>query len=135
MRITAKNRREHGEKVAEALKALVEYGLPVPTSPFGGVRHGGRPDGIDPDNVLVPIPQSAFRGVWVDLSAVDPGKILHAMFAAAWSKGVEEGRRDAENRQAEALVEAFPRLRDTIRELAQEVADNAVAEARDRPRD
>jgi hypothetical protein len=134
MKVSEKNIQAHAKKIADAVKVLMEYGLPDPVSPYlrDIEKEFGRPAReIDPKHVGVPV-TAAGRGVSVDLTAVAPDKILIAMFNAVWQKGVEEGQRMAEASQAEALLEAFPTLKATIRELAEDVADRKIDEFRER---
>lgn len=138
MKATKGAQKAHADKIIAAVKVLMAYGLPDPVSQFIRDRekeYNRPPTEIDPGKIVVPITQSEWHNPVIDLTATDPQKILLVMFNAAWQQGRKEGRIEAETSQTEALIEAFPKLKDTIRELAEEVADKKIDELRERFRD
>lgn len=127
MKADPKTQKAREAKLRDAIKVLMEYGLPDPR------RRGIAPDQeIDLRRVGIPIGQPGYATPGVDLTAMDPAKILLAMFKATWEHGFEAGAYHATSEQTEAMLEAFPRLKDTIRELAEEVADKKIDEFRER---
>jgi hypothetical protein len=138
MKVSEKNQKAHAEKIIAAVRVLMEYGLPDPVSEF--IRNldeeYGRPaTEIKPNHVVIPISQQGYNNLSIDLTATAPEKILVAMFKKAWESGFEAGVGHAETVQAEALMEAFPKLKGTIKELADEVVTKALDEFRERFRD
>jgi hypothetical protein len=130
MKIDAKTQQARHTKIREAVKILMEYGLPDPVSTF---LRGMNPDReIDVHNIGIPISQPGRLNPGIDLSAMDPAKIVLAMFKHAWEAGFEAGVEQAEMSHAEAMFEAFPKLKDTIREIADEVATKQIDEFRER---
>lgn len=139
MKVSAKAQAAHARKIIDAVKVLMEYGLPDPVSSFYrdiDTQMGRPPRELDPSKVQVPVPtsdyMSSYATVGVDLTAIAPDKILIAMFQAAWRQGFKEGEEHAHTEQHEAMIAAFPRLRDTIKELAEEVADKKIDEFKER---
>jgi hypothetical protein len=135
MKVSAKAEAARVEKIIAAVKVLMEYGLPDPVSPFlrdMDTQSGRPPREMDPAKISVPITSSEYRGVGIDLTAIAPDKILLAMFNSAWKQGFKEGEEKANAEQHEAMLEAFPRLKATIRELAEEVADKKLDEFKER---
>lgn len=133
MQISEKARKAHAAQIAAAVKVLMEYGLPDPVSSFLRELNPNRE--MDVRNVGIPINVPDRANPSVDLTAIAPDKILLAMFNAAWKAGYEAGVDTAESSQAEALLEAFPKLKDTIRDIAEEVASKSLDDFRERFRD
>lgn len=139
MKVSAKAQAAHAEKIIAAVKVLMEYGLPDPVSSFYreiDQQQNRPPRDPDPAKVVVPLPandhMSRYRGITVDLSAAAPDKILLLMFKAAWLDGFSNGQEQANKDQTEAMLAAFPKLKDTIRELAEEAADKKIDEFKER---
>jgi hypothetical protein len=133
MKASEKNQKAHAEKIIAAVKVLMEYGLPDPVSPY--IRDmdkdfGRPPTEIRPSFVVIPI--SGHNDLSIDLSAIAPEKMLVAMFTYAWEKGFDAGVDHAERVQAEALMDAFPKLKGAIKELADEVVTKALDDFKDR---
>ncbi|NTF23606.1 hypothetical protein G6L37_35115 [Agrobacterium rubi] len=128
----------HAQRIIDAVKVLMEYGLPDPVPGFHRNLDeiaGRPPREINPGSIAVPVratAYSSYTAVAVDLSAVAPEKMLISMFHAAWQHGFEQGEESAHAEQHEAMIAAFPKLKDTIRELAEEVADKKIDEFRER---
>lgn len=127
MKADPKTQKAREAKLRDAIKVLMEYGLPDPR------YHGIAPDHeIDLRRVGIPIGQPGYATPGIDLTAMDPTKILLAMFKKAWEDGFEAGTYQANSEQTEAMLAAFPRLKDTIKELAEEVADKKIDEFKER---
>lgn len=121
----------HDEKIVAAVRNLMEFGLPDPVSPY--IRDLDKqferaPTEIKASHVVIPIIQPGRPNLSIDLTATAPDQILLVMFKHAWEKGFEAGVEHAETTQTEALLEAFPRLKGTIKELADEVVTKALDE-------
>lgn len=125
-------------RIVEAIKVLMQYGLPNPTSQFvrDMDRMTGRPETpINPKRVHVPLPSASWIPCAVDLRETAPEDIIAELAAAAWRCGLQQGRDEAERDQAQALVDAFPRLKNVIQEVAEEVADKKIHDFRMEIRD
>lgn len=124
MKLNKQMKESHEKKIAEAVAVLMQYGLPDPVSEefkqYGATMQA--------KNILIPLPSSYHGGARVDLTAIAPEKILIAMFDFAYKLGVEHGTDRAERQQGEALLQAFPTLKHTIKELADEVARERIQE-------
>ncbi len=127
MKANPKTQQAREAKLRDAIKVLMEYGLPDPR------YHGIAPDQeINLRRVGIPIGQPGYAMPGIDLTAMDPTKILLVMFKKAWEDGFEAGTYQANSEQTEAMLAAFPRLKDTIKELAEEVADKKIDEFKER---
>lgn len=112
---------EHARKIEEAVEVLVAYGLEKHVSPT--MASMGRETPFDPKRVVMPIPSlPMYRGLSIDLTATDVDKLLVAMFELAYTRGRDDGRLEAEQAQAAALLEALPALRSVVEEIADDVA-------------
>lgn len=127
MKLDPKTQAAREAKLRAAVTVLLEYGLPDP-------RHWGiAPDAeINLRRIGIPIDQPGLPMPGIDLTTIDPSKILLAMFKRAWEAGFEAGTYEAEDSHNAALLEAFPKLKDTIREIADEVATKQIDEFRER---
>jgi hypothetical protein len=127
MKADPKAQQAREAKLRDAVKVLMEYGLPDPA------HWGIVPDKeINLRRIGIPIGQPGLVNPGIDLTAMDPAKILLAMFKKAWEAGFEAGAYETEASQTEAMLAAFPRLKDTIKELAEEVADKKIDEFKER---
>jgi hypothetical protein len=123
MKADPKTQKAREAKLRDAVTVLMEYGLPDPR--FWGIV----PDAeINLRRIGIPIDQPGHAIPGIDLTAMDPSKILLAMFKRAWEAGFEAGTYQAEDSHTSALLEAFPKLKDTIREIANEVATKQIDE-------
>lgn len=124
MKVSKQMQEAQEKKIAEAVAVLMQYGLPDPVS--AEFKQMGAT--VRANNILIPLPSTYHGGARVDLSAIAPDKILIAMFDFAYKLGIEHGTDQAERQQGEALLQAFPTLKHTIRELADEVARERIQE-------
>jgi hypothetical protein len=97
-------RRKEVEKV---LKDLSAVGL------------GRRDPRFGLNNTMVKVPSKG-GFVRVDLGRTDPAGVLLAMFDAVWKAGVDAGTAAERERSATSLLQAFPALKDAMREIADE---------------
>lgn len=96
--------------VEKALKDLSAVGL------------GARDPRFGLNNTMVKVPSKG-GFVRVDLSRTDPADVLLAMFDAVWKAGVDAGTAAERERSAISLLQAFPALKDAMREIADERID------------
>lgn len=99
-------RRKAVEKV---LKDLSNLGLEAPAR-FGL------------NNTMIGVPaKDGF--VRVDLGLTEPEDVLRRMFDAVWNAGIEAGARNEREKQAAAIMMAFPALKETFEKIADERID------------
>lgn len=129
MKPNPKAQAEHLAKLQEAVEALCAYGLKKYEFPTAVSM--GRETPFDACHVIMPAPSVPHYGALsIDLTAVAVDKMLVAMFDHAYRKGFEDGEREAEDRQASAIIEAFPSLKTIIAEIADETAQKRVDDLR-----
>ncbi|MNU63892.1 hypothetical protein D3C71_531570 [compost metagenome] len=73
------------------------------------------------ENTMVKVLSKDGSGiVRVDLGRTDPADVLMKMFDAVWKAGVDAGTAAERDRSAASLLQAFPALKDAMREIADE---------------
>jgi hypothetical protein len=93
--------------VEKLLKTLAEAGLPPRDARFGL------------ENTLIAVPAKGGL-VRVDLSRADPSDLLPIMFDAVWKAGLDAGVAREREDSADAIMDAFPALKDRFEKIAEE---------------
>lgn len=83
------------------------------------------------ENTMVKVVSKDGGGhVRVDLGRTDPADVLMKMFDAVWKAGVDAGAQRERDSQADAIMQAFPSLKDTFEKIADERIEKDRADRR-----